>query len=49
MKRGSWEEWIGGHDGSPKANWSKIFIRALIVLGVLAAVGALIFGFINID
>ena len=47
-KRSSWNEWVDGHNGKPGVDWPKSLIRGLIVLGVLAAVGALIVGFIKI-
>lgn len=47
-KEGSWNDWVDGGNASPNRNWIGLLTKGLIVVAILAALGALIAGFINI-
>ena len=47
-KDGSWDRWVDGVESKVKVDKLRILKRTLIVLAVLALVGGLVVGFINI-
>jgi len=47
-KDGSWDRWVDGEESRVKVDKLRILKRTLIVLAVLALVGGLVVGFINI-